>query len=113
MLECCLIEVGKIQYKFYTLEECVLSSASDEKCSSFDLVNDTEIINIVKLFFTKETHLLWDWTLYEGCLPAFHSRNYVHQRLSKKNYFKYQKIPECYSKEQTKLKIKKQRIRRN
>ena len=58
LLEFCLIEVGKIQYKFYTLEECVLSSASDEKCSSFDLVNDTEIINIVKLFFTKETHLL-------------------------------------------------------
>ena len=53
LLEFCLIEVGKIQYNFHILEECVLSSSLDKKYSSFDLVNDTEIVNIVKMFVYK------------------------------------------------------------
>ena len=53
LFEFCFITVGKIQYNFYTLEECVLSSVLDKKFASIDLVNDTEIVNIVKLFFYK------------------------------------------------------------
>ena len=31
LLEFCLVEVGKIQYNFHDLEECVVSSALDKR----------------------------------------------------------------------------------
>ena len=58
VLECCLMEVQRIEYKFSSLESYDVSLAKRKILSSFNLVKGKDIVDILKVFFEKMTILV-------------------------------------------------------
>ena len=53
VLECCLTEVQKTEYNFSKLESYVVLLAKRKRLFSFNLVNEKEIVDILKVILKK------------------------------------------------------------
>ena len=57
VLEFCLMEVQRTEYDFSSLESYIISLAKRKILSSFNLANEKEIVDILKVRFEQNDHI--------------------------------------------------------
>ena len=67
----CLMEVQKTEYIFPTLESNIVACALEKKFSSFNLINERDIDNVVKMIFENNDRFLEIKVKIKDTFPLF------------------------------------------